>query len=655
MTYKTLEIEEITQTLLHVKLNRPKQLNTFSNEVWDEIFQLFTSLQTSNYRCVIVSGNGKLFSAGVDLNTFGSVSAADDADVSRKALSIYKMGKSWQASLTAIAKCNIPVLACVHSKVIGAGLELISACDVRYCTEDAEFILKEADAGLAADVGGLQRFPKLVGNDSTVREMTFTCRAMESAEALRIGLVTRVYGSKEKMLNEVIEIGKTICEKSPVPESSGKDIPIKKIFSDEMFSSLRYKLQKYFDKDNISEVAKIWFSDLRNKTVISEFLKDGEIGAKRLVSMPDRVSNTFTAKGKIYYRPSAINCHLGIFDSFESFWEEWLEFVFDEELKTYTRFQIISKDKYPKISEKESLISKELQLLYLAIFDSILVYELNHISENIRTWQTVRREICNSLNLHKSKRIINILEKEYTDRDFIFLQEVSPSLILALKMDLKHYTLYEPINPSKSNQNSVVLVSNNHGEYVDITSKAYDLFGSSSKVAPGDLIVLESKAKGRILASFHGDTNGLASKEVVSAVGQIAQDLSSSELFFGLDANVYDFSQGEKPGKQGFGDFVKGQSIESLGVDYTTFNARTFLQPQLNKAASKSEAKEKGDVNPKDFILIKRQGNSVKQGQTRKDNTGTRSPYLENSVFPTLSFPSDHAILSASFESTEHS
>lgn len=94
--------------------------------------------------------------------------------------------------MTALELCSRPVIAAVHSACIGAGVSLITAADIRYCTEDAYFTVKEIDLGLAADVGALQRLPKVVGNHSWARELCLTGRNFDSKEALTFGLVSRV-------------------------------------------------------------------------------------------------------------------------------------------------------------------------------------------------------------------------------------------------------------------------------------------------------------------------------------------------------------------------------------------------------------------------------------------------------------------------------
>lgn len=166
---------------------------------------------------------------------------------------------------------------------------------------------------------------------------------------------------------------------------------------------------------------------------------------------------------------------------------------------------------------------------------------------------------------------------------------------------------------------------------------------------------------GLVLASFHGDTDGLATIPVLEAVDRYVKQKEGRVLVFGMDANAYNLVSGK--GKQldvrDFGERLRVLGLASCWTpdgkgaldpeNFTTFNARTYLQPQLNKAAGKVELRKKGDVNPKDFVLARvssssREGTAVFEG-VRKDNTG-KGEYKENTVFPTLEFPSDHAIVS---------
>lgn len=155
-----------------------------------------------------------------------------------------------------------------------------------------------------------------------------------------------------------------------------------------------------------------------------------------------------------------------------------------------------------------------------------------------------------------------------------------------------------------------------------------------------------------VIASFHGDTNGLATIPVVNAVSRAIKStptLSDHTLIFGLDANTYE--KGTPHKKQDVMEF--GEAYNVLGYtscwgdvpnpkNYTTYNARTYLQPQLNKACKSSEKRACGDVNPKDFILF--DNLRLEVVHTWKDNTGKKE-YIEDMAFPTLVFPSDHAVL----------
>lgn len=121
-----------------------------------------------------------------------------------------------QAPFNTIAKCPKPIIAAVHNGVIGAGVDMISAVDVRYASSDAYFSIREVAIGMAADVGTLQRLPKIVGNDSLVRELAFTGANLPASEAKEFGLVSRVFETPEKTVQGALELAKTIAARSPV-------------------------------------------------------------------------------------------------------------------------------------------------------------------------------------------------------------------------------------------------------------------------------------------------------------------------------------------------------------------------------------------------------------------------------------------------------
>ena len=178
-------------------------------------------------------------------------------------------------------------------------------------------------------------------------------------------------------------------------------------------------------------------------------------------------------------------------------------------------------------------------------------------------------------------------------------------------------------------------------------------FDKSVPVAAGDLLLMAAEdviGRKYLLASFHGDTNGLASLPVLAAVHAFAKTMPDHALLFGLDANTHTIGTSSKQGVLPFAEAFRADGYSSCWGDSpdptsaTTFNARTYLQPQLQKAAKSDEKVAKGDKNPKDFILFTKSAFELKAAA--KDNTGEKR-YVEEMVFPTLRFPSDHGIVSA--------
>ena len=254
-------------------------------------------------------------------------------------------------------------------------------------------------------------------------------------------------------------------------------------------------------------------------------------------------------------------------------------------------------------------------------------------------------------------------------------QEVSGAFIAAARAHPGLSARYAVLAPraldAKRDQNSVLLLSRaafDASRAVEVTEDVVGLLGGGSvPIADGDVfaVVVPSRAGAEaagggaaaphLLASFHGDTNGLATIPVVRATVAAFRTANFAtddlRLVFGLDANTY---ARPKPGKtQGvdeFAAFFRGQGLSSCWGDapdkavHTTRNARTFLQPQLNKAAARDEVDTKGDANPKDFVLFFR--DQFYPRGTARDNTGERGRYVEGMVFPTPAFPSDHGVLS---------
>nr|WP_269805672.1 crotonase/enoyl-CoA hydratase family protein [Pseudomonas putida] len=221
--YSTFKVE-LTDNIAHVQINRPEKVNAMNAAFWEEIITIFQWIDdTDAVRAVVISGAGKHFSAGIDLMMLASLAGQMGKDVGRNARFLRGTIQRLQASFTAVDKCRKPVLAAVQGYCIGGAIDLISACDMRYCSSDAQFSIKEIDMGMAADVGTLQRLPRIIG-DGIMRELAFTGRNVAADEALRIGLVNRVYDDQAALLDGVFAIAREIAAKSPIAVAGTKEM-----------------------------------------------------------------------------------------------------------------------------------------------------------------------------------------------------------------------------------------------------------------------------------------------------------------------------------------------------------------------------------------------------------------------------------------------
>jgi enoyl-CoA hydratase len=220
--FETLELS-IEQQVATVALNRPDKANAMNSTMWNELQQCFDWLdQEPSVRAVILAGNGKHFCAGLDLGVFGELHDGS-ADPARRAEQLRRTVLRMQGNLNAIEKCRVPVLAAIHKTCIGGGVDMTCCADMRYATEDAFFSIREIDIGMTADVGTLQRLPKIIP-DGVVRELAYTGRNMDAEEAREVGFVNRVFDSRETMMREVTAIARTIAAKSPLAVRGSKEM-----------------------------------------------------------------------------------------------------------------------------------------------------------------------------------------------------------------------------------------------------------------------------------------------------------------------------------------------------------------------------------------------------------------------------------------------
>ena len=228
LTPPTLETLRVTLAdhIATVTLNRTDKANAMNWAMWQDIRSAMQWVdRTPEARVAIIEGEGRLFTSGIDLSMMMGLQGQikDDCD-GRMREKLRQLILELQDTLTSIERCRKPVIAAIHGGCIGGGVDLISCTDMRYCSADAYFTIKEIDIGMVADVGTLQRLPKLIGNQGIVREMAYTGRRVEAAEAREIGLVNRVFDSREALQAGVREVAAQVAAKSPLSIRGTKEM-----------------------------------------------------------------------------------------------------------------------------------------------------------------------------------------------------------------------------------------------------------------------------------------------------------------------------------------------------------------------------------------------------------------------------------------------
>ncbi|KAI7877740.1 ClpP/crotonase [Lichtheimia hyalospora FSU 10163] len=214
--FETVKVTVHSDGVAHVELNRPKKLNAFNNQLISDVLDVFRTISDDqDVRAIVLSGAGRLYTAGLDLSET-QLKDKSSGDIARLTYAKRHHLQWFQSAFTAIEECAKPVIAVVHNGCIGAGVDMVTAADIRYCTKDAYFCVKEVDVGLAADVGTLQRLQKIIGNQSFVRDVCLTARNIKSDELLREGVVSKVLDTKDQALDEAFKTARLIASKSPV-------------------------------------------------------------------------------------------------------------------------------------------------------------------------------------------------------------------------------------------------------------------------------------------------------------------------------------------------------------------------------------------------------------------------------------------------------
>ncbi|WP_449222043.1 crotonase/enoyl-CoA hydratase family protein [Tistrella mobilis] len=208
-----------------VTLNRPDKANAMNAPMWVELKAAMEWLdETPQARVGIITGAGRFFTAGIDLAMLGAMKdeVADGCD-GRRGEKLRRQILAIQDTVTSVERCRKPVIAAVNGPCVGGGIDLITACDMRYAADDAWFSVKEVDMGLAADVGTLQRLPKIVG-EGMARELAYTARKVTAAEAEAMRLINRRFATVQALTDGVAAIAAEIASKSPLAIRGTKEM-----------------------------------------------------------------------------------------------------------------------------------------------------------------------------------------------------------------------------------------------------------------------------------------------------------------------------------------------------------------------------------------------------------------------------------------------
>jgi len=171
---------DITDGVAHIRLNRPDAFNAMNRDFWNELPAIVRDIDDhARARCIVVSSTGKHFSAGMDLKVFDGVEATTDGHGDRHtAMEAFRRHvHHLQGAFSCLDQARMPVLAAIQGACIGGGVDLVSACDIRYATADAFFCIQEINIGMTADVGTFPRLCKLIP-EGWVREMAYTGRRL---------------------------------------------------------------------------------------------------------------------------------------------------------------------------------------------------------------------------------------------------------------------------------------------------------------------------------------------------------------------------------------------------------------------------------------------------------------------------------------------
>ena len=221
---KAFEVTIDDHQIAEVTLNRPTAINAMNTDFWRELPAIVNTLDNmGSVRVIILSAKGKHFTAGMDLQIFEGMTTEDDTEPARAAEKQRRWIMALQDVFTALEKARMPVIAAVQGACIGGGVDMICAADIRLCTSNAFFNIKETELGITADVGTLQRILHVMPS-GLARELAYTSRNFGADEALKCGFVNNAYDSQQEMLDAARQLARSIAKHSPMAVNGVKEM-----------------------------------------------------------------------------------------------------------------------------------------------------------------------------------------------------------------------------------------------------------------------------------------------------------------------------------------------------------------------------------------------------------------------------------------------
>ncbi len=214
----------IENNVAHLKLNRPEALNSMIPAFWHELPEIIADIDdNARARCIVISSTGRHFCSGMDLAVFGGGApvAKAKAERGRSAANMRRLVRDMQEPFDRLDRARMPVIAAIQGGCVGGAVDMTSACDIRYCSADAFFVIQEINIGMTADVGTFPRLCKLIP-EGWVRELAYTGRRLDARTALRIGLVNEVLETHEQVVAHALQVAREIASKTPLAVHGSK-------------------------------------------------------------------------------------------------------------------------------------------------------------------------------------------------------------------------------------------------------------------------------------------------------------------------------------------------------------------------------------------------------------------------------------------------